>query len=118
MSVMQLSKFSEEEIDQCLNLLEYIVENSEELTYLTHEKRIALFKACGAISRPDREEARKRDKDVQKTRQKIKAHNDNMARLATGIRAARLKSVFEAPLQIDYTNMKFDEKKISSFRNC
>ena len=113
-----LSRFSDEEIDQCLTTLEYIAENSEELTYLTEEKRIALFKACGRISRPDREEARKRDKDVKKTRQKIKAHNDKMARLATGIRAARLKSVFEAPLQIDYTNMQFDEKKISSARNC
>jgi hypothetical protein len=52
------------DVIESISILEHVVENSELLTELTHDQRIALFKAAGTISRPDKKEIKKRDKDV------------------------------------------------------
>lgn len=95
--------FSPEEIETALKVLKSFAERSEQLTLLTHEQRVTMFKAAGFISRPDREEARKRDKDVKKLRkQKEKEANRNARRL-TGIRTAREVPVFSAPEMLTFT---------------
>lgn len=111
-------KYSKEEIEEALVLLNYIAENSEELAYMSHENRVAFFKACGTISRPDREETKKRQKDVQKIRNKKKLEEDKSKRSLTGIRAARTHSVFTAPLQISYDDEYAAHEELSSYRNC
>src|SRR5690606_37995116 len=111
-------KFSENEVEDCLEMLSYIAKNSEELVYMTHENRVALFKACGAISRPDREETRKRQKDVKKYRKKVLNESDKLARSTTGIRSARTHSIFTAPLQISYDDVYAKGPELSSARNC
>src|SRR3989338_4690293 len=93
-------KYSEEEIQACIALLEDLVAHSIELAHLSDEQRIALLTAAGQISRPDREEIRKRKRDrIRLKRQRIDDHQRS-TRAATGIRSAREAAVFTAPAQI------------------
>jgi NAD(P)-dependent dehydrogenase (short-subunit alcohol dehydrogenase family) len=96
------TEFSNEEIELAIKIMKSFSEKSEQLTLITHEQRISLFKACGAISRPDREEARKRDKDVKKLRKQREKEANRSARKITGIRSAREIPVFSAPEQISW----------------
>ncbi len=93
-------KFSTEEIDACIDCLTYLVKNSVELAHLSEEQKIALLSAAGQLSRPDRDEIRKRKKDrIRLIKQKNEDH-ERAVRAATGIRSARQATVFTAPLQI------------------
>ena len=79
------AKYSQEEIKQCVDLLEDLVKNSVELAHLSKEQRIAILKAAGEISRPDRDEIRKRKKDrIRLKKQRIDDH-ERKIRKATGI---------------------------------
>ena len=50
-------------IHECIPILEKIVNNSELLAHLPESERIALITAAGKISRPDKKEIKKRNKD-------------------------------------------------------
>lgn len=94
------AKYSSEDISACIAMLEDLVANSAEFALLSPEQRIALLVAAGKISRPTRQEARKRRRDrTQIKKQKI-TDFERRARAATGIRSAREAVVFEAPRQI------------------
>ena len=109
-----------EDIHQCLNVLEYIAEHSELLTELSEEKRIALFKACGFISKPDKKEIKKRNKDVKFFRQKQLVEQNRLKRAQTGIRSARENAIFTAPEQLKIESDKaYDEAlELDKARNC
>ncbi len=105
------TEFSKQDIETCLKVLQSFAEKSEQLTLLSHEERIAMFKAAGTISRPDREETRKRHKDVKKLkRETVKQENRN-ARKLTGIRSAREIPVFSAPEQIEFKSVDQTEER-------
>ena len=55
-----------EEIESCISTLEGLVKDTGQLATLPEEQRIALMKVAGEISRPDRAEAKKRNKAAQK----------------------------------------------------
>ncbi len=95
------TNFTLDEIQTCLNVLNSFASKSEQLTLLTHDQRIALFKATGTISRPDREETKKRQKDVKKLRKQVEKNANRNVRKLTGIRMAREVSIFSAPVQIE-----------------
>jgi NAD(P)-dependent dehydrogenase (short-subunit alcohol dehydrogenase family) len=98
--------FTPEEIETCLKVLQAFAQNSAQLSQLPLDKRISMFKAAGTISRPDREETRKRNKAVKKLkREKEKQENRNIRKL-TGIRTAREIPVFSAPAQIEFTKVE------------
>ena len=65
-----MKNFSLDDVIESISVLEHVVNNSELLTELTHDQRVALFKAAGTISRPNKEEIKKRDKDVKIFKQK------------------------------------------------
>lgn len=96
-------KFTAEELEICLKVLHNFAENSEQLALLTHDQRVSMFKATGTISRPDRAEAKKRQKEVQKLRKQNEKIANREARKLTGIRSARETSVFSAPAQISFS---------------
>lgn len=50
---------SQSEIDQCISALEHLLDNAEQLSYINEERRIALMKAAGQLSRPDRVQLKK-----------------------------------------------------------
>ena len=112
-------KYSKEEIDSCINLLDYMVNNEKDFVALPREKQIELLKLAGQLSRPDKEQKKQRRKEA-KTRKKQKIDSaERSARAATGIRVAREAKVFCAPLQISDTKESSEKNLvISSFRNC
>lgn len=107
-------------IKECIALLEHLVQNSEQLTDLTEEQRVALLKAAGQLSRPDKTEVLKRRRDVKKSRREIVRESDRQARAATGIRSAREAEVFQAPAQLTgkVPDVGSNGKKLNSPRNC
>jgi NAD(P)-dependent dehydrogenase (short-subunit alcohol dehydrogenase family) len=114
------SKLTENEIQNCISTLEHLVDNSDLLVHLSESQRIALYTSAGKLSRPDREEIKKRQKDSKKSnRQKI-TEPERKARATTGIRQARTKKVFQAPekLPTHTTNSIDKERVLNSPRNC
>lgn len=105
-------KYSPEEVQACIALLEDLVKNSVEMAHLSDEQRIALLTAAGQISRPDRDEIRIRKKSrAQLKRQRISQHQ-RRARAETGIRSAREAAVFTAPKQITDANTEGERKTL------
>ena len=114
------AKYSTEEIQRCINLLDDLVKNSVELAHLTKEQRIAILKAAGEISRPDRDEIRKRKKDrIRLKKQRIDDHERKIRR-ETGIRSAREAAVFTAPKAILHADKQsaFLEQELINPRAC
>lgn len=108
------------DVIESLSVLEHVASNSELLTELTHEQRVALFKACGAIAKPDKEEIKKRQKDVKVFRQKQVIEQNRLKRAMTGIRSARENAVFMAPEQLKLESDKAytEAPELDTPRNC
>ena len=105
---------------ECLNTLEHMVENTELLAELTEEQRVALLTAAGRLSRPDKKEIKKRQKEVKFHRQKQMVEQNRLKRAYTGIRSARENAVFIAPEQLKLESDKAYEEapELDTPRNC
>ena len=115
---MQKKEFTKKEIQDCISTLNKLNDHSELLTKLDDNQRIDLLKAAGKLSRPDREEIRKRNKDVKNHRREIVRKQEKKKRAATGIRSARESEVFKAPKQIESENKDSKKLVLKSPRNC
>ncbi len=108
-----------EEIDECIRVLQKLVENTNYLFEVNEEDRIALLKAAGLLSRPNKEEQNKRRKDAKKATKRKMIERDKHARKETGIRSAREASVFVAPKLLAFSNKFVEpERELESPRNC
>ncbi|MCK4766925.1 MAG: SDR family oxidoreductase [Desulfobacula sp.] len=109
-------------IRSCIPLLEKIADRSELLAVLPEPERIALITAAGKISRPDKEEIKKRNKDRKQQKRLAIVKKERRLRAATGIRRARGTDVFTAPRQISFngrkTSKKDDAQMLETPRNC
>ena len=115
------TKNASEEIEKCISTLESLLKDSGQLADLPAEQRIALLKAAGEISRPDRAEAKKRNKAVKKAQNLATFQKNRCARNTTGIRSARLDATFTAPAQIALSSPESGQQKgeeLDSPRNC
>ena len=114
------AKYSEDEIKACVAVLEDLVKNSVELAHLSPELRVALITAAGQLSRPQRDEIRKRKRDSRRIKKQRVLHYERRLRAATGIRSAREAAVFTAPLQISGANARerFKELELVFPRDC
>ena len=86
----------QEDIDRCILVLQELIEDTDQLFELPEEKRIALLKAAGLLSRPDRDEFERRKKDARKAVKRKMIERDKHARRETGIRTAREAAIFSA----------------------
>ncbi len=112
------AKYSFEEIGRCIAILQELVQESAQLAHLTVEQRIALLTVTGQISRPDRDEIRRRKKQrTQLKSQQIEDH-ERRARATTGIRSARQAVVFKAPHQIKLPEVQKDRPELLNPRDC
>lgn len=113
-------KHSSEEIEKCIAMLESLAKDTGELANLPGKLRIALLKAAGKISRPDRAERKKRNKAANKIQSLATLEKDRRARNATGIRSARIDATFTAPKQIELLSSGFghEGEELNSPRNC
>ncbi len=106
-------------IQNCITVLEHLLHHGDEFARLPETQRIAIMKAAGQLSRPDRAERKKRNKGAKLLIKQKNRENDRKARAAAGIRTARIATVFEAPKQLEVSGIKpGEEKTLDSPRNC
>ena len=105
---------------ECIPLLETLAEKSELLALLPESQRIALISAAGKISRPDKREIKKRNKDKKAQKRNAIVEKERRLRAGTGIRRAREDAVFTAPQQICGPKPLMEENPhtLETPRNC
>jgi NAD(P)-dependent dehydrogenase (short-subunit alcohol dehydrogenase family) len=94
------AKLTDIEINNCISVLEHLLENGDELVHLSKEQFLNLMKAAGQITRPDKAEIYKRNKSVKVARKQAERTHNRNVRAATAIRSARISDIFEAPVRI------------------
>lgn len=114
----QNDKLTEDQIAQCISILNTLNEDSNQIFEIPKEKRIALIKAAGLLSRPSREEFAKRKKDAKRAIKRKLIEKDKHSRNATGIRSAREASIFIAPVMIETSEDSEKARELKSPRNC
>jgi NAD(P)-dependent dehydrogenase (short-subunit alcohol dehydrogenase family) len=111
------TEVSNEDIEKCISILEILSENATQVFELPEEKRVALMKAAGLLSRPNRDKFQQRRKDAKKAAKRKMIERDKHARKTTGIRSAREATIFIAPTILD--PIKDNEpEELESPRNC
>jgi len=119
-STQSKEKLTDQEVDCCISVLEYLLQNGDQLIHLSKDQILRLMKAAGQITRPDKAEIYKRNKSVKVARKQADSLHNRNVRAATSIRSARNTSVFEAPVQIALPKpSSHDEKRhLLSEQNC
>jgi len=106
-------------VQECIKVLENLVEDTDQIFEIPKDLRIALIKASGQISRPSRAEFSRRKKDGKKAAKRKQAARDKSARNQTGIRYARETAIFEAPkLLASHEVASKKSLKLESARDC
>lgn len=116
--IFNQEKFNKKELEKTLDFLELIATHSEQLTFMSEEERVKLLKFTGQISRPNKEEIRKRQKNVKKFRKRQIQINNKKARAKTLIRIAREDDVFSAPKMIALNEQNQNERHYETPHNC
>jgi NAD(P)-dependent dehydrogenase (short-subunit alcohol dehydrogenase family) len=103
------------DIQNCIAVIEGLLGDQSRLAELPHEQREALLKAAGLLSRPRRDETRKRNKAFKVQRKKEISKMERALRANTGIREARREAVFSMP---DEVKVIGEVGELKSPRNC
>ena len=113
-------QFSQENIERCISILEELLLDNEKLSRLPEQQRIDLLRAAGRLSRPDRNEIRKRNREVERSKRRNIVQQERQARAATGIRTAREAEVFSVPKRIAGGAPRNGDqpRRLHSPRNC
>ncbi len=112
-------KYTKDEIQACIAFLEDILKNDDEMAQMSREQRVALLIAAGRLSRPDKDEIRKRRKVSTKLRRQNIEDHQRLVRASTGIRSARQTDIFSAPKQITFDDPgRFKELLLLKPRAC
>jgi NAD(P)-dependent dehydrogenase (short-subunit alcohol dehydrogenase family) len=109
-----------EDIERCTAIMESLLGDLTALSDLTEEQRNAFLIAAGRLSRPSKMEIQQRNKSYRKAKRKQNTIDDRKARATTGIRVARLDSVFTAPSQVLLSADREDrpQEELKSARQC
>lgn len=108
----------EKAIQEAITLLESLNADGAKMKAIPEAQRIALMKAAGQFSRPDRNELKERNKQIKKERKAQQFQKDKEARRTTGIRQARESKIFIAPKEIEAPKAEEKGEELSSPRNC
>jgi NAD(P)-dependent dehydrogenase (short-subunit alcohol dehydrogenase family) len=106
------------DIDKCIQTLENLVCNQEQLATLTPAQRADIFKFAGLLSRPDKTEIRLRNKKKTQWVQQQKKSLEKAAKAQTGIRKARTDAIFKAPEQLLEAQKPASRPQLDTPRNC
>ncbi len=110
---------TQQQIDECIAILNSLNENTNQIFEIPEDKRLALIMAAGLFSRPSREEFQRRKKEAKKAEKRKIVEKDKHARKVTGIRSAREAIVFTAPKMIAQGIIPDEKERIlESPRNC
>ncbi len=114
-----MKSISPEEIELCIRVLALLNENPGEFSVLPEETRRTLEMHAGRLSRPARDERKKRNKEAKKEKKQALSQAERLLRKETGIRKARESSVFVVPKNLlPFTPQEFLEETLKSPRNC
>lgn len=105
-------------VDLVIQFLQELNDDGRKIFSLSEEKRIALMKAAGRLSRHDRNELKERNKQIKKEKKSKQRNLDKKARASTGIRQAREQQVFIAPKKITSNSSLKELPLLSTPRNC
>ena len=105
-------------ITQCINTIQQLLADTNQLFELPEAQRVALFKVAGELSRPNRDEFQRRRKDAKKATKRKMIAKDIHARKSTGIRSAREAALFVAPKLLAAASLSEDTPELESPRNC
>lgn len=108
---------SPEEIQNCIEVLSNLLEDTNQLFEMPEEQRVALMKVAGLLSRPNKEEQDKRRKNAKKAAKRKMIERDKHARKETGIRSAREDVIFVAPKFLELPK-ETETPELESPRNC
>lgn len=86
-----------EDVDKCLEVMKRLLDESNLLAELSEEQRVSLMTFSGQLSRPSRDQIRKRNRDIHLSKRRKAETADRQLKATSGIRQARLNSVFVAP---------------------
>ena len=111
-------QISNREIAQCINTIQQLLADTNQLFELPEAQRVALFKVAGELSRPNRDEFQRRRKDAKKAAKRKMIAKDIHARKSTGIRSAREAALFVAPKLLAAASLLEDTPELESPRNC
>jgi NAD(P)-dependent dehydrogenase (short-subunit alcohol dehydrogenase family) len=114
----QSNSISPEEIRKCIAILETLNNDTNKIFEIPKEERIALLKAAGIFSRPDKEELLGRKRGAKKAIKKKLNEKDKDARKTTGIRSAREATIFIAPSMVDLDVQAKEEIILDTPREC
>ncbi len=89
-----------DDIQRCVEIIQALGANSLQLVHLPAEQRVQLIMAAGRLSRPDKNEIHKRNRDCRKLKRQKVVDHERKVRAGTGIRSARQAAVFTAPEQL------------------
>jgi NAD(P)-dependent dehydrogenase (short-subunit alcohol dehydrogenase family) len=90
-------KPTREELERAASTLELLIKHPALFIDMDEETRVRLMIAAGRLSRPTKNELKKKSRRLRSVRRKILVDIDRAARAETGIRAARREAVFTAP---------------------
>ena len=106
------------DIASCITTLQELLEDTNQLFEIPETQRVALFKAAGELTRPNRDEFQRRRKDAKKAAKRKMIAKDAHARKTTGIRSAREAALFVAPKLLGAAEISEDTLELESPRNC
>ncbi len=110
------ASLSQSDIERCVQILELLNNDTNQIFEIPGDLRLELIKAAGRFSRPTKEEFYRRKKEAKKALKKKQFKKDKASRNTTGIRSARDASIFVAPLMIE-SGIESNVKKVAP-RNC
>ncbi|MGB0932851.1 MAG: SDR family NAD(P)-dependent oxidoreductase [Lishizhenia sp.] len=107
------------EINTCIQTLQRLIENTDQIYELPEEQRVELMKVAGLLSRPNKEEYNRRVKSAKKAKERKRKEREKHARKETGIRKAREEAIFSAPKLIpEAQRIDQEERILDNPRNC
>ena len=92
-----LMSITNQDIDQCIRILELLVEDRAALTAVDLETRIRLLTAAGRVSRPERDEQRRLAREIIRKKKNALRVDDERQLERAGIRQKRLRATLTGP---------------------
>lgn len=108
----------EKNVRTSIEVLQGFLADGSRLDELPRDLREALMAAAGRLSRPDRNEIRARNRKIHLQRRQKTEQHDRLVKSNTGIRQARLQSVFTAPEQLIGGPPPQEPRELNKGINC
>lgn len=109
---------SVDEARRAADILEALLGDDQTFSNLPEDLRVRLIASAGRLSRPSKDEIRIRNKKIDNARRKAISKLDREARATTGIREARLNTVFSLPALVSPDAEESHGPELKSPRNC